>query len=232
MKNFTILERSDDPFDDRAQAGKELARALGKIDTKETVVLGIPRGGVVVAQYFARELNASLEIILSRKIGAPGNPEFAVGAISEDGHVYLNQEYARRAGAEAAYIEEEKKCQIAEIKRRAAIFRKVHPKIPLKDRTVIVTDDGVATGATFEAALWSARAEKPRKLIAAIPVGPEDTLRRLAREADELICLRMPETFYALSQFYVHFAQVDDEQVLEILRSHNPAPRKTGQNSR
>ena len=108
MKNFTILARSDDPFDDRAQAGQELARALGKIDAKETVVLGIPRGGVVVAQYLALELNASLDIILARKIGAPGNPEFAVGAISEDGHVYLNQEYARRAGADEAYIEEEK----------------------------------------------------------------------------------------------------------------------------
>lgn len=226
MKNFTILERSDDPFEDRAQAGQDLARALGKIDTKETVVLGIPRGGVVVAQYLARELNASLDIILARKIGAPGNPEFAVGAISEDGHVCLNQEYARRAGAGPAYIEEEKKRQISEIKRRAAIFRKVHPRIPLKDRTVIVTDDGVATGATFEAALWSVRSEKPRKLIAAIPVGPEDTLRRLARRSDALVCLRVPEEFYALSKFYLHFEQVDDARVLEILRSHNPVPRK------
>lgn len=222
MKNFTVLERSDVPFADRARAGKELARALGKMGAKEIVVLGIPRGGVIVAQYLALELGAPLDIILARKIGAPGNPEFAVGAISEDGHVYLNQEYARQAGADEAYIEEEKKRQTAEIKRRAAIFRKVHPQIHLKDRTVIVTDDGVATGATFEAALWSARAEKPRKLIAAIPVGPEDTLRRLAQQADELVCLRMPETFYALSQFYVQFAQVDDAQVLEILKGHNP----------
>ena len=179
-----------------------------------------------MAQYLALELNASLDIILARKIGAPGNPEFAVGAISEDGHVYLNQEYARRAGADEAYIEEEKKRQMAGIKRRAAIFRKVHPKISLKDHTVIVTDDGVATGATFEAALWSARSEKPRKLIAAIPIGSEDTLRRLAQRSDKLVCLRVPEDFYALSKFYLHFEQVDDAQVLEILRSHNPAPRK------
>lgn len=218
MKNFTILERSDDPFEDRAQAGQKLARALGRLDTKETVVLGIPRGGVVVAQYLARELNTPLDIILARKIGAPANPEFAIGAVGEDGHVYLNQEYARRAGADEAYVEEEKKHQMAEIKRRAALFRKVHPKIPLKDRTVIVTDDGVATGATFEAALWSVRSEKPRKLIAAIPVGPEDTLRRLGKHADELVCLRMPETFYALSQFYLRFEQVDDQQVLDILQ--------------
>ncbi len=224
MKNFTVLERSDVPFADRARAGKELARALGKMDPEETVVLGIPRGGVIVAKYLALELGAPLDIILARKIGAPGNPEFAVGAISEDGHVYLNQEYARQAGADEAYIEEEKQRQTAEIKRRAAIFRKVHLQIPLKDRTVIVTDDGVATGATFEAALWSARAQKPRKLIAAIPVGPGDTLRRLAQQADELVCLRMPETFYALSQFYVHFEQVDDAQVLEILKGHNPTP--------
>jgi predicted phosphoribosyltransferase len=226
MKNFTVLERSDVPFADRARAGKELARALGKMDPEKTVVLGIPRGGVIVAKYLALELGAPLDIILARKIGAPGNPEFAVGAIGEDGHVYLNQEYARQAGADEAYIEGEKQRQMAEIKRRAAIFRKVHPPIPLKDRTVIVTDDGVATGATFEAALWSARAEKPRKLIAAIPVGPEDTLRRLAQGSDALVCLRVPEDFYALSKFYLHFEQVDDAQVLEILRSHNPAPRK------
>lgn len=222
MKNFTILERSDDPFNDRAQAGKELARALGKMETKEIVVLGIPRGGVVVAQYLAREVGAFLDIILARKIGAPGNPEFAVGAVSEDGHVYWNQEHARQAGADAAYLGQEKQRQMAEIRRRAAIFRKVHPRIPLKDRTVIITDDGVATGATFEAALWSARAEKPSKLIAAIPVGPEDTLRRLARQADELLCLRVPGVFYALSQFYDHFEQVDDARVLEVLRSYNP----------
>lgn len=227
MKNFTILERSDVPFADRALAGQELARALGKIVMEDTVVLGIPRGGVVVAQYLARELNASLDIILARKIGAPANPEFAIGAVSEDGHAFLNQGYARRAGADEAYIEEEKKHQMAEIKRRAAIFRKVHPKISLKDCTVIVTDDGVATGATFEAALWSARAEKPRKLIAAIPVGPEDTLRRLAQRSDELVCLRVPEDFYALSKFYLQFEQVDDAQVLEILRSHNPATAQT-----
>lgn len=228
MKNFTILERSDVPFADRARAGKELARALGKISAADTVVLGIPRGGVVVAQYLARELGVRLDIILARKIGAPGNPEFAIGAVSEDGHVYLNQEYARQAGADEAYIEEEKQRQMLEIKRRAALFRKVHPQIPLKDRTVIVTDDGVATGATFEAALWSARCEKPRKLIAAIPVGPEDTLRRLAQQADELVCLRMPGTFYALSQFYLRFEQVDDSQVLEILQDTSSPNVKYG----
>ncbi|MBI5149154.1 MAG: phosphoribosyltransferase [Candidatus Omnitrophica bacterium] len=221
-----ILERSDEPFVERVEAGKLLGRAFEKIIQGSVVVLGIPRGGVVVAQALARELGAQLDIVLSRKIGAPGNPEFAVGAISEDGHLYLNQEYARRAGADEAYIEEEKKRQIAEIKRRAALFRKVHPKIPLKDRTVIVTDDGVATGATFEAALWSARCEKPCKLIAAIPVGPEDTLQRLSKHADELVCLRMPETFYALSRFYSHFEQVEDDHVLEILRTHNPTPHK------
>ena len=226
MKQFTVIDRSAGRFDDRAQACRELARALGKIEKKDIVVLGIPRGGVVVAQYLARELGAPLDIILARKIGAPGNPEFAVGAISEDGHACLNEEYARQAGADEAYIEQEKRRQMAEIKRRAALFRKVHPRIPLKDRIAIVTDDGVATGATFEAALWSVRSEKPRKLIAAIPVGPGDTLKRLVRQADELICLRMPETFYALSQFYSRFEQVDDDHVLEILRTHNPAPRK------
>src|SRR3989338_1752526 len=228
MKQFTVIDHSSGRFDDRAQAGQELARALRKIAANEAVVLGIPRGGVIVAQYLAGELGTPLDIILARKIGAPANPEFAIGAVSEDGHVFLNQEYARQAGADEAYSEQEKQRQMAEIKRRAALFRKIQPKIPLKDRTVIVTDDGGATGGTFEAALWSARCEKPRKLIAAIPVGPEDTLRRLARQADELICLRMPEIFYALSQFYVHFEQVDDERVLEILRNSSKHKSPSG----
>ncbi len=226
MSTIKILKDSGEPFLDRRQAGKELALALKNISDKEAVVLGIPRGGLVVAAAIAEQKKAYLDIILSRKIGAPADPEFALGSVSEDGHVFLNSvTYDRNADAFETYIEAEKKRQMLEVNRRREIFRKVHPRVPLKDRIVILTDDGVATGATFEAALWSVSAQKPRSLIAAIPVGPKDTLERLAKQTDELVCLWCPETFYALSQFYMHFEQVDDEEVLKILKEFSSLPQ-------
>ena len=219
------MERSGEPFADRTQAGAELGRALKKITRESAVVLGIPRGGVVVAWSLALELNAQLDIVLSRKIGAPGNPEFALGAVAEDGGVFVNREYLARAGADEGYIEREKERQLAEIRRRREMFRKICPKTPLKDRVVIVTDDGVATGATFEAAVWAVRQEAPRQLVAAIPVGPRDTLTRLARQVDQLVCLRASDSFFALSQFYLEFPQIEDEEILRILdacRQHTP----------
>lgn len=221
MKIPKIPERAVGPFVDRTQAGKELGRTLVKYKGKQSVVLGIPRGGVVVACHLAQELDADLDIMLSRKIGAPGNPELAIGAVGEDGQVILSRESLRQVDADKFYIEEEAKRQTAEIKRRREIFRAVCPKISLKDRIAILTDDGVATGATFEAALLSIRAEHPQQLIAAIPVGPRDTIERLEKHADELVCLKRPSVSYALSQFYADFTQVDDGQVLEILRSYN-----------
>ncbi len=212
-----IVERSHEAFRDRIEAGERLAEELKKTYGNEAVVLGIPRGGVVVAGSLAHVLGAALDIVLSRKIGAPGNPEFAIGAISEGGDLFLNEDFVRQTGAGHEYIEREKTRQMAEIKRRQALFRSAHLKVPLKNRAVIVTDDGIATGATFQAALWAVRQEGPGRLIAAVPVGPEDSLYKLAEAADELLCVRVPGFFQALSQFYVWFDQIEDKQVLEIL---------------
>lgn len=195
-----------------------MAAALKRFSGRETVVLGIPRGGVVVAAELARSLGAQLDIVLSRKIGAPGNLELAIGAVSEDGRLSLNEDIVQGMGIRPEYLEKEKNRQMAEIARRRDVFRKVRPKIFLRDRVVVLVDDGVATGATLEAAIWAVREENPQKIIAAVPVGPEETINRLAQQADEVVCLRVPEAFYALSQFYVIFDQIEDSAVLAILK--------------
>jgi predicted phosphoribosyltransferase len=173
---------------------------------------------VVVAREVARALQAELDIVLSRKLGAPRNPELAIGAISEDGKLFLNKMLLSRVGAESMYIQQEKARQLAKIERRTALYRGIRPKVPLEGRLVIVTDDGLATGATMQAALWTTRQEGPKKLIAALPVGPEDTAMRLAKDADEMICLRSPPVFDAIGQFYKRFDPVEDEEVVEILK--------------
>ncbi|RZN43933.1 MAG: phosphoribosyltransferase [Methanophagales archaeon ANME-1-THS] len=218
MNTVRIVSRSSAPFSDRVEAGELLGRELQKFRGQSAVVLGIPRGGVIVAREVARALQAELDIMLSRKLGAPGNPELAIGAISEDGKLFLNTMLLSRVDAESRYIQQEKARQLAEIERRTALYRNIRPKVPLEGKLVIVTDDGVATGATMQAALWTVRQEGPKKLIAALPVGPEDTVMRLANDADELICLRSPPLFEAIGQFYKRFDQVGDEAVVEILK--------------
>jgi predicted phosphoribosyltransferase len=221
MNTVRIISRSSVPFRDRVEAGELLGRELQKFRGQRAVVLGIPRGGVVVAREVAWALQAELDIMLSRKLGAPWNPELAIGAISEDGKLFLNKMLLSRVGAESMYIQQEKARQLAEIKRRTALYRSIRPKVPLEGRLVIVTDDGLATGATMQAALWTARQESPEKLIAALPVGPEDTVMRLAKDTDEMICLRSPPFFDAIGQFYKRFDQVEDEEVVEILKAEH-----------
>ncbi|MBI4267903.1 MAG: phosphoribosyltransferase [Chloroflexi bacterium] len=213
-----ILSTSSDAFADRADAGMLLARELSQYRGKKAVVLGIPRGGIVVAREIARELNAELDVVLARKLRTPGQEELAMGSVAEDGKLFLNQEVVQYLGVGDNFIQQEKARQLAEIKRRTEMIRHVRPKIPLQGRIVIVTDDGVATGATTQAALWAVRAEQPEKLIAAIPVGPEDTIRRLAETVDEMLCLRVPRFFAAVGQFYEEFYPVEDEDVLRVLK--------------
>jgi predicted phosphoribosyltransferase len=141
-----------------------------------------------------------------------------MGSVAEDGTLFLNEPIIQKLGIEKAYIEREKAHQLAEITRRAKLIRRIRPKVHLKGRTVIVTDDGVATGATTQAALWAARLEYPERLIAALPVGPEDIVTRLAKDVDEMICLRTPPLFAAVGQFYRHFYPVEDEEMLKILQ--------------
>jgi predicted phosphoribosyltransferase len=195
-----------------------LGHQFSDLIEKKPLVLGIPRGGLVTAQAVASVLECDIDIMLTHKIGAPANPEFAIGAVSEEGRLFLNEEYVETTGAGSVYLEEEKTRQFKELNRRRKLFRSIYPKIPLNDRIVIITDDGIATGATAQAALWAAREEKPKILIGAFPVAPLATVKRLSNDADEILCLRVPATFYAISQFYYNFEQVSDEEVLAILK--------------
>jgi len=213
-----ILSYSSIPFADRKEAGSLLASELKEYRGQNAIVLGIPRGGIIVAREIAQELNAELDIVLARKLRTPEHEELAMGSVAEDGKLFLNQEVVQDMRISDIYIQQEKALQMAEIKRRTEMIRAVRPKILLRGRIVIVTDDGVATGATTQAALWAVRLEKPEKLIAAIPVGPEDTIRRLAEDVDEMLCLRAPPLFAAVGQFYQRFYPVEDEDMFRILR--------------
>jgi putative phosphoribosyl transferase len=221
-----ILSHSSAPFANREEAGKLLAAELSEYRGQEPVVLGIPRGGIMVAREIARVLDGELDIVLAHKLRTPGHEELAMGSVAEDGKLFLNREVVAVVGAEEHYIEQEKTRQMAEIKRRIELFRRVRPKVTLKERIVIVADDGVATGATTQAALWAVRLEQPKKVIAAIPVGPEDTIIRLAQDVDEMVCLRAPASFAAVGQFYMRFEPVEDDDVLEILARETTEKRR------
>lgn len=227
MGTLSIISRSPLPFADRTEAGILLGRELLNegIMHPGIIVLGIPRGGLAVAREVAHTLDADLDIVLSRKLGAPGNPELAIGAVAEDGKVFLHRMLMDSLGVSDVYIQEEKTRQMAEIARRSDLIRRIFPGVPLAGRVVIVTDDGVATGATMQAALWVAKQEKPSRLICALPVGPEDTIIGLSQDVDDTICLRSPPDFAAVGQFYRIFPQVEDDEVLAIMRKE--AQRKS-----
>ena len=217
-QRLRILSHSHTPFKDRTEAGQLLAVELSVHHGTRPVVLGIPRGGIIVAREIAHALEGELDIVLSHKLGTPGQPELAMGSIAEDGKLFLNENITGMMGISTDYIESERKRQLAAIRQRAEMIRRIRPKIPLKGRVVIVTDDGIATGATTQAALWAVRMEEPARLITAIPVGPEDTVRRISELADEMLCLRTPPAFAAVGQFYERFYPVEDEDMLRILR--------------
>ncbi len=221
MGKLRILSHRSGQFRDRREAGRLLAEELRGYRGQKAVVLGIPRGGIIVAKELAHALEAELDIVLAHKLRTPGHAELAMGSVAEDGKLFLNEEVTRGLGVSEAYIQQEKAHQLAEIGRRTELFRRIRPKVPLAGRTVIITDDGVATGATTQAALWAVRLENPEKLIAAFPVGPEDTIRRLAEDVDEMLCLRTPPLFAAVGQFYMRFEPVDDEEVLKVLEKEH-----------
>lgn len=205
-------------FKDRIEAGKQLAERLKKYKSKTPIILAIPRGGVVVGKELTKALNCPLDVIVTKKIGAPGNPELAIGAVGPDGTMVLNQELAPRTGADKKYISEQRKVKSEEVKRRMRTFRKGKKPLNLAGKTVILTDDGVATGATVEAALKWIKTQKPKKIILAIPVSAPDSLAKLIPLADEAVCLNQPYFFAAVGQFYQSFPQTTDEEVIEILK--------------
>jgi putative phosphoribosyl transferase len=210
-----IVSRDSAPFEGRAEAGRLLAAELDLPGEEIPVVLGIPRGGLIVAHSLARSLNAPLDAVFVLKIGLPGNPELAVGAVSEGGEALLNEQFIERMGIRDP-VEQERKKQAAELTRRADLIRRLRPRVPLAGRTVIITDDGVATGYTTRAAFRSVRREAPRKIIGAVPVGDEGAIEKLADEADDMVCLRCPPAFLAVSQFYRQYPQVTDEEIVRL----------------
>lgn len=220
MGSVHIITRQPELLANRQQAAEMLNTHLADYQgTDNMVVLGIPRGGVILADIVARHFNAHLDVMLTRKVRAPHNPELAIGAVSEDGTLYKNQSIITSLGVTEAYIEQEKQQQAETIAYRKIQYRAMLDKVPLRDKVVILTDDGVATGATMQAAVWAAAAESPQKLILALPVAPPDTVKRLAQDADETICLCAPANFQAISQFYTVFEQVNDRQVLDVLKN-------------
>jgi putative phosphoribosyl transferase len=205
-------------FADRVDAGKRLAQDLKAHVSKDAVVLAIPRGGVVVGYEVAKALVLSLDVIIPRKIGAPNNPELAIGAMTEDGTILLDDRLVDYLNVSQEYIEEESEAQKAEIHRRLRLYRGAIPYPSLKGREVILIDDGIATGSTMKAALASVRKRGAKSVIIAIPVGPPSTIRELEKEADRVVCLHTPEAFYAIGQFYEDFTQTQDEEVIRLLK--------------
>ncbi len=204
-------------FKNRVDAGKQLASALKPV-SKDAIVLAIPRGGVVVGFEVAKALGVQLDVVITRKIGAPDNPEFAIGAVAEDGTAILDDSIVGMLQVSKGYISEAVERQKLEIKRRLLRYRGDVPYPSLENREVIVVDDGVATGSTLKAAIMSIRKKGARTIIVAVPVGPPDTVQQFSRLADRVVCLRMPEPFYAIGEFYDDFEQTEDVEVIKLLK--------------
>ena len=204
-------------FKDRDDAANKLAEQLMQYQGKNPLILAIPRGAVPMAKVIANVLGGSFDVVLVRKLRAPYQPELAIGSIDESGWAYIAS-HAPSTGASQEYIEAEKKYQMETIRKRRTQYTPIRPPIDPAGRIVIVIDDGLATGATMISALHGLRAKKPARLICAIPVSPPETLKRVAEMADEVVCLQAPEYFQAVGQFYQNFSQVEDDEVIDILR--------------
>ena len=215
-------------FTDRVEAGKRLALSLKDFSGKKGVVLAIPRGGVVVGSVIAKALHLPLDVIIPRKLGAPDNPELAIGAVAEDGTAILDAKLIKYLGVSREYIKEETERQKNEIERRLKLYRQDTSYPDLEGLDVIVVDDGIATGSTMKAALASVKNRGAASVTVAVPVGPPSTIQELNEMADRVVCLYMPEFFQAIGEFYDDFTQTSDEEVIEMLRenkqSHKPKP--------
>ncbi|NPV53115.1 MAG: phosphoribosyltransferase [Firmicutes bacterium] len=204
-------------FSDRHEAGRMLAERLKHYKGSPCIVIALPRGGVPVAAEIAGALESDLDIIAPRKIGAPDNPELAIGAVAHDGTLVLNEELVRMLGVDAGYIDEGAQREHREAERRMERYRGGRPFPCFKGKTVIVVDDGLATGYTMLAALRAIRKGSPARVVMAVPVAPPDTAQRLSREVDEAVILATPEPFYAVGQFYWNFDPTTDDEVQELL---------------
>lgn len=213
-------------FRDREEAGSMLATALGSYREADPIVLALPRGGVPVGYEVARALSAPLDVWVVRKVGVPWHQELGVGAVAEGGHLYINPQIVRSVGLSEDDLSEVIETKRREVEERVLKFRGGRPAPALRDRTVILVDDGIATGGTAFAAVRSIRAQRPKKLILAVPVASPDTVRELEREVDQVVCLLAPDDLYAIGMWYDNFAQVSDGEVVQILeRARRGQPR-------
>ncbi len=211
--------KSSNPFRDRRSAGKLLARRLKELGPAHPVVLAMPRGGVPVAAEVAKALNAPLDLVLVRKIGVPYQPELAAAAVVNGGEpeIVVNDEVMRMAGLTQDYIDEQAKEELAEIERRRQVYLEGRPRPSLENRTLILIDDGIATGASIRAAIAALKRKNPLRLILAVPVAPADTIELLKKLVDDVICLETPEPFFAIGMHYDDFHQVPDDEVVGIM---------------
>jgi putative phosphoribosyl transferase len=209
----------DAPFANRQQAGAALAAALQPLALHDPVVLALPRGGVPVAAEIARVLHAPLDLLLVRKIGAPGEPELAVAAVVDaaDDDLVVDTALLQSLGVSPAHVQRQAVAERAEIARRRAAYLGDRRRVPLDGRTVILVDDGIATGTTVRAAIKGVRRSRPAALVLAVPVAPPDTVQALAGDVDRLVCLRQPQPFRAVGLHYVDFHQVPDAEVVALL---------------
>jgi predicted phosphoribosyltransferase len=214
---MTAPEGRLEPLPDRRTAGERLAARLDTYRDQDPVVVALPRGGVPVAAEIASRLGAPLDILIVRKIGAPGNPEYGLGAVVEGGTRFLDEPRVRAAGYTVRDLSRTIAREVAEVERRAREFRAGRPPVEVKDRTVILVDDGVATGGTVLAALRALRARGPRRIVVALGVAPADTVETLRSEVDDLVVLLAPIMFFAVGEWYHQFSQVSDEEVQELL---------------
>ena len=216
-RSFTADHPVPLPLRDRSEAARHLIAALAEYRDRKPVILAIPRGAVPMGRLIADALGGELDVVLVRKLGAPGNPEYAIGAVDERGNIMLNEEVAAWAGADDDYVQHEAAQQLALIRKRRASYRPDQPPIRLTGRTVIVVDDGLATGSTMIAALKAARAQQPGRLVCAVPVAAEESLAAVAPFADEVVCLATPWPFNAVGLHYRDFSSVSDAQVIRTL---------------
>jgi predicted phosphoribosyltransferase len=210
-------------FQSRLDAGRRLAKALAAYRGRRPLVLAIPRGAVEMGAEVARALEGELDVVLVKKLRSPYSPEFAVGAVDETGWTYIAP-HARGAGADDAYLEREKHAQLETLRRRRSEYTPARAPVDPRGRIAIVVDDGIATGASMIAALHCVRARAPARLVCAVPVAARDSLEAIRPYADEVVCLEAPEDFQAVGQFYRHFEQVEDQEVVALLGRQREAP--------
>ncbi len=215
-------------FRDRTDAGKQLLKKMPTLDAGDTVILALPRGGVPVAEVVANSLGAPLDIVLVRKVGLPGHRELALAAVTDGAEPVLtvNEDVARNAGLDIDQIWQLAGPELDEIARRCETYRGGRTAVPIEGKTVVVVDDGIATGATMRASLKYVRAQGPAKVILAVPVSPPDTLAQLSALVDDVICLQAPRLFFAVGAHYRDFDQVSDTTVARVLERLSTNPMK------